>query len=266
MDAPLSLIAAVGILWLTYLTLRGGLASAPGQAQTNLSGNAIILAVLSFGIAGLVFGWQAGIALVLGIAIHEFGHVAAYRVAGHDDARFRLIPLLGGVAISGRLPRDQLTDFYVAIMGPGIMLGILVATGALIPVLASVSPQAASFAVTMFVITGAINFFNLLPLWPLDGGRILRTLTYSWSPLASRFITLGMSIGLAVWALYAGLPLIFLVALLGFSSARRIAVINRAQPPMSPMQSLIAAIAYLAATAAHGLAGWDLITRILLRN
>lgn len=266
MPDPVSLFISLGVLWLTYLTLRGGFALKAGQTVTNLSGNAIGLAVVSFVLAGIVFGWVAGIVLVLGIAMHEFGHVAAFRAAGHDDARFRLIPLLGGVAISGRLPKDQLTDFYIAFMGPGIMLCVVVISGVSISWLLPDYPTAANIAAAIFTITGAINFFNLLPLWPLDGGRILRTLTYPISPLMSRYITLGMSVGLAIAALYIQAPLIFLVAIFGFSSARRIAVINRAQAPMTRQQALLATIAYLCALFTHGFAGWIIIESIVIQS
>jgi Zn-dependent protease len=265
LDNPLPLLACIVIVWLTFSVLRGGFAVKSGQTQTNTSGNALVLAILSVVAAVLLLGPVRGIAVVVGIAIHEFGHVAAYRAMGHNDARFRMVPLLGGVAISGKLPKTQLADYYIAIMGPGIMLPVLVVSGIASQLLIPYSFTLATWAYAMFLITGLINFFNLLPLWPLDGGRILRTLTYSWSPLASRYITLAMSIGLAIWAFYAQHILIFLVALFGFSSARRIAVINRAQPPMTSSQSLIATIAYLSALAAHGLAGWPLVQQILLR-
>ncbi len=265
MSDPLPILASVGILWLTFLTLRGGFAIKPGQTVTNFSGSALGLAVASIVIAGVIFGWVAGLILVIGIAIHEFGHVAAFRAAGHTDARFRLIPLMGGVAISSKLPKDQLTDFYIAFMGPGIMLAIVVISGAMVSVFAPDNPLAAGIAFAVFSITGAINFFNLLPLWPLDGGRILRTITYPISPLASRYITLAMSIGLAICALYIRAPLIFIVAILGFSSARRIAVINRAQAPMSKSQAIIATTAYIAALVAHGMAGWSMIQRFLVQ-
>ena len=263
---PLAFLSAALITWLTFRVLEGGFAIKPGQVETNLSGRALVLAVLSVGAAILITGQvAAGLALVIGIAIHEFGHVAAFRAMGHDDARYRMIPFLGGVAISAKMPRDQLSDFYISIMGPGIMLAPLVISGVLAEVLSTSAPGIAALARVMFIITGVINFFNLLPLWPLDGGRILRTITYTWSPMASRYITLAMSLGLAAWAFYASLPLIFLVALFGFSSARKIATINRAQPPMTGAQAVTAAIAYICAMAAHGLAGLPLIANILFR-
>lgn len=248
---------------LTLRVLEGGFALAPGQIETNVSGRAIVLAVLSIAAGVWLAGPLAGPALVLGIAMHEYGHVAAYRAMGHTDARFRLIPFLGGVAISRHLPRSQLADFYISIMGPGIMLAPLVICGLLSETLWRDAPMLAQFAQIMFVITGAVNFFNLLPLWPLDGGRIVRTITFGVWPGASKVLTRVMSIALGVWAAYTGRWLILIVAIIGFNSARRIGAINRKQPAMTPVQAGAATIAYLATAAAHGVAGAPLLARLL---
>ncbi len=225
-----------------------------------------MLAVVSFGVAIWILGPLAGIALVLGIAIHEFGHVAAFRAIGHNDARFRLIPLLGGVAISNKLPKDQLSEFYIAIMGPGIMLGPLVLSGVYIHTIGMGSGVFGDFARTMFVITGAINFFNLLPLWPLDGGRIVRAITFGFSAKLSQILTLGMSGGLALWALYAQQPLIFIVSILGFSAARRAGALSKRQPAMTSTQAIVCMVAYGSMLWAFWLAGRPLIEALVFRT
>ena len=250
-------------LYLTFLVLRGGFALKPGQVETNLSGRSILLAVASIAAGVYLFGPLAGVAVVLGIAIHEYGHVAAFRAMGHTDARFRMIPFLGGVAISRQLPYNQLADFYISIMGPGIMLAPLIISGFAAEMIGPGNPMLGQFAYTMFVVTGAINFFNLLPLWPLDGGRIVRTVTYGFWPGASPLITRAMSIALAIWAIYTGRWLILIVAIFGWSSARQIKAINAVQPAMTGTQALAATIAYGCALAAHGIAGAPLILSLL---
>lgn len=260
----LPVVLSVAIVFLTYKTLAGGFSLAPGQVDTNLSGRAILLAVLSIAAGVYIAGPLAGPALVIGIAIHEYGHVAAFRAMGHTDARFRMIPFLGGVAISRQMPRNQLADFYISIMGPGIMLAPLVICGLAANSLWQTAPQIAQFAQVMFVITGAINFFNLLPMWPLDGGRILRTITFGFWPKASQILTMVMSLALAAWAFYTGRWLILIVAMLGFNSARNIEKINKMQAAMTPVQGIAATLAYLATMAAHYIAGAPLIKSLLL--
>lgn len=257
------LLLAAGAVYLTYKVLEGGFALKPGQIETNWSGRAIVLAVLSIGAGVYIAGPLGGPALVLGIALHEYGHVAAFRAMGHTDARFRMIPFLGGVAISQQAPRNQLADFYISIMGPGIMLAPLVVCGAIISLAGTVPNNVVFAAQIMLMITGAINFFNLLPLWPLDGGRIVRAITYGFWPRASFLLTGAMGIALAGWAIYTGRWLILIVAIFGLSSLRQMNAISSRQPPMTGGQATIALIAYLCAMAAHWVAGAPMILALL---
>lgn len=255
------------VVFLCYRCLQGGFGPNTGDnPHTNITPRSIILAIVSFGAAIWVIGPLSGIAIVLGIAIHEYGHVAAFRSIGHNDARFRLIPLLGGVAISNKLPKSQLAEFYIAIMGPGIMLAPLVVTGVYIHTIGMTNSIVDQFARTMFIITGAINFFNLLPLWPLDGGRIVRAVTFGFSAQLSQILTLTMSGGLVLWALYAQQPLIFIVSILGFSAARHAGQMSKKQPPMTTSQAIGAMVAYLITMWVFWLAGRPLIEQLVFRT
>ena len=262
--AGMTLLMALAVVYLSFRCLQGGFGRNSGKdAPVNFTPRSIVLAVVSLTAAILVLGPLSGVAIVLGIAIHEYGHVAAFRSVGHNDARFRLIPLLGGVAISNKLPRNQLAEFYIAIMGPGIMLAPLVVTGVYIHLFGYSDSLIDRFARTMFIITGAINFFNLLPLWPLDGGRIVKAITFGFSAQLSQLLTLAMSGGLVLWALYAQQPLIFIVSILGFSAARRAGSLSKKQPPMSNGQAVAAAIAYGAMIWTFWLAGKPLINQLV---
>jgi len=262
-NLPIGLIAVAVIVWLTLGCLRGGF-SAAGRLETNITANSLGLGVLS--IAAAIWWTNSvavGLAIVVGIAIHEYGHVAAFRAMGHTDARFRLVPFLGGVAISRKIPRDQLSDFYIVFMGPGIMLAPLAISGF---VSAFTSGQVSYYAGIMFMVTGAINFFNLLPFWPLDGGRMMRVLLYTVSPWIADRMTMVMSLGLAAFAAYAGYYLIMVVAFLGMRPAMDAGKISRRQDPLTADQAVMGTIAYGMMAAAHGLAGWPLIANLLRLN
>lgn len=260
---PLGLIAVAVITWLGISALRGGFAAEQRMA-TNITLNSLVLGVLS--IAAAVWWTNSvavGVAIVAGIAVHEYGHVAAFRAMGHSDARFRLVPFLGGVAISRKIPRNQLADFYIVFMGPGIMLMPLAISG----VMASVfDGQIGYLAGIMFMVTGAINFFNLLPFWPLDGGRMTRGLLYAVSPWIADRATMVMSIGLAIFAGIAGYYVIVVVALLGLRPAQLAGKVSRRQDPMTHNEALLGLIAYAAMAAAHGIAGWPLLQQVLRLN
>lgn len=258
-------LLALAVCALTFQALTGGFALARGQVETNLNGSALILGLLSIGAGVYLAGPVAGLALVIGIAIHEYGHVAAYRAMGHTDARYRLVPFLGGLAISKQIPRTQLAEYYVIFMGPGIMLAPLVISGVLWQSLNFSHPMLASYAYIMFAVTGAINFFNLLPLWPLDGGRILRVLVGAFSVRMSKLVTLSMSGLLIFLAFSIRQPLILIVGFLGLRAIGQLDALNRVQKPMRPAQAGMGLAAYLAMLAAHGMAGQGIIRMILDR-
>lgn len=262
-NLPLGIIAIAVISWLGLSVLRGGF-SAEQRMATNITFGSLALGC--FSIAAAVWWLQSvavGVALVVGIAIHEYGHVAAFRAMGHSDARYRLVPFLGGVAISNRLPKSQLSDFYITFMGPGIMLIPLVISGVGMTFL---SGQMGYFCMIMFMVTGAINFFNLLPFWPLDGGRMTRGLIYAVSPWLANRITIVMSLGLTLFAALSGYYLIMVVALLGMRPAQHASKISARQPAMTRGEAGIGLAAYAAAAAAHGMAGWPMISQILRLN
>jgi len=117
-----SLLAALltaGVLRLTFRTLAGGWRGPARRIDLRPSGAAWMIGGLSVLLAIYFFGPLAGLALVIVVVVHEYGHVAAFRVAGHGDATFRLIPLLGGVAISKRQPRRSAPEPTKARAGNG---------------------------------------------------------------------------------------------------------------------------------------------------
>lgn len=188
----MALILALGLCALTYLILKGGW-TAPNRAfKISFSKESIVLAILSIAAAVWLIGPVTGVALVCIIAIHEFGHVAAYRVCGHDDATFRLIPLMGGVASSNKAPDGPIHSFFISVMGPAICIAPTIL--ALVPVYAhwDLPEIVIEFLWSFGIYSGAINFFNLLPIGPLDGGKISRILFEIFWPKAAKPFSMGM--------------------------------------------------------------------------
>lgn len=166
------LVAGILACLATAYALRGGLTSRSGTTILGLDPQGIGISVLAVIAAVFFFGPVFGLAIIVVVVIHEFGHVAAFRVAGHDDASFRLVPLLGGYAISSREPDSQEEQVFVTLMGPAICLAPMVLAYGLVPIASTSFPQAVGPLLTFAGICGALNFFNLLPIWPLDGGRL----------------------------------------------------------------------------------------------
>jgi Zn-dependent protease len=129
-------------------------------------------------------GWNIleYLALFLIVLLHEFGHSLACRQVGGRADQIVLWPL-GGVAYVDPPPRPGATLWSIA-AGPLVNL-------ALLPVLfllfvfsrslgwANTLPDAYLWLRSLLIIDAALLIFNLLPIYPLDGGQILRSLLWS---------------------------------------------------------------------------------------
>lgn len=130
---------------------------------------------LSAGMTPWFIGVAAAVGLFVSVTLHELGHSW---VALRYDIEIESITLwiLGGIAALKSLPKEWNREFWIAIAGP--FASVLVAAVCYVGVL--VTPE--SFPVTRFVvgwlaITNVIlAVFNLLPAFPMDGGRIFRAL------------------------------------------------------------------------------------------
>lgn len=177
MSAPVILLCALAACAGTFVALRGGWTSPLKTTIIGLDQKGLGISALAVIAAVIFFGPVFGLALIVVVVIHEFGHVAAFRVAGHHDASFRLVPLLGGYAISNRPVATQEEDVFITLMGPAICLAPMLLAYGLVPFAASTFPPAVGPLITFASICGALNFFNLLPIWPLDGGRLTAAVT-----------------------------------------------------------------------------------------
>ncbi|MEZ5886097.1 MAG: metalloprotease [Paracoccaceae bacterium] len=240
----LSLCAGTGLI------LQGGLRGHRGLRIVGLDPGAMGMGLLAILAAGYFWGPMVGAALILAVMVHEFGHVAAYRICGHADARFRLVPLMGGLAISNSLPASQEKQFFISLMGPAIGLAPMVLSLSLFDLANDQAPQAARFLWIFGQVTAVLNFFNLLPLWPLDGSKCLRAILASFWPGAVRPATLLMSgIAFAAAVYLKSLLLIFFCLMTTRSLAQADALL-RIQRPMPKGRALLCLACYLATLAA----------------
>ncbi len=253
------LLFSIFLCLLTLYTLRGGLTPSGAMAVSGFDFQGLALGGLAFAAAAYFWGPMYGLALIISVMIHEYGHVAAFRICGHHDARFRLIPLMGGVAISNRAPDTQGEDFFITLMGPAICLAPMIFGFVASDLIAGISPLVAEFFWIFASVTAALNFFNLLPFWPLDGGRCLRIITYAFWPGGARFLTIGMSAALAASAIAMQSTALLFFALLGAQSAFSMAHLDAVQRPMRKHHALLAFAAYGFTAAAHLLGGLQLV-------
>lgn len=258
------ILIAVAFCLATLYSLRGGLIGT-GRVMSiaGFDTNALALGGLAVAAAVYFFGPMYGIALILSVMLHEFGHVAAFRVCGHSDARFRLIPLIGGVAISSSQPASHEKDFFITLLGPGICLAPMVLALAVLELDWPYHSPTADFIWIFATVTGALNFFNLLPFWPLDGGRLLAILSRSFWPGAAVQVTMAMSAATIVLAIYTRSLALTFFALMGAQNLLQGGDRSAIQRPMSKPRAALAAAAYLTTLATFGLTGWPLLAQFL---
>lgn len=125
----------------------------------------------------LPWGMVFAVALFISVLLHEFGHVLMAQALG-TKVRGITLMMLGGVSQMDRMPDEDYAEFKIAVVGPLVSLAIAAA-------LLSLRRYATSADVSLFSYwlsraNIALGIFNLLPAFPMDGGRVLRSLLSAW--------------------------------------------------------------------------------------
>lgn len=181
--------------------------------------------------SGMSLGWAAAeyLALFAMVLAHEFGHALACRQVGGTSRDIILWPL-GGVAFVDPPQRPGATLWSIA---AGPLVNLVLA----LPLTAALYLPPGSAAMSRFIfdvwwINTGLFIFNMIPVYPLDGGQILRSLL--WFPLGrvrSLLIASGVGVlgalalaGLAFWerSLWTGVIALFILnqCWAGFKQAR----------------------------------------------
>lgn len=165
------------------------------------------LAGASLGSYAVLFTWEFAIMICVMLFVHESGHVWAMKKCGVKTRGFYFIPFLGGAAVADEAFPSRKAEVFIALMGPlwGLALSVFVAGIYLV----TDNPLFAASASWMAM----INLFNLLPINPLDGGRVFKSIAFSVHDLLG-FLFLGLGIAacmVAVVMMKMGLFLFILI-------------------------------------------------------
>ncbi len=183
-------------------------------------GQWLFLALLIISVAANAHGSSltSAVGLTLVVFIHEAGHWGAMRLFGYRDTRIFFVPFFGGAAtgVKDHAPAWQESIVLLAGPVPGIAIGAaMVASNA-----APKGSPAHSLAL-MFL---SINAFNLLPLHPLDGGRLVQRTALSRWPVVEALGVAAMSLGMLGVAISVQSYLLGFLAAIGFAQVPRTVV------------------------------------------
>ncbi|MBI5421223.1 MAG: site-2 protease family protein [Parcubacteria group bacterium] len=134
----------------------------------------MIVSVFSY---SFIWGWWFALGFVVMLFIHEMGHVIALKIKGLPTSAPIFIPFLGAAIFTPPFEHPE-DEAFVGYGGP--LLGSLAALGAYGIYL--LNPTTNLFFLALSYVAAFLNLFNLIPLSPLDGGRITKVigLWFKW--------------------------------------------------------------------------------------
>lgn len=151
-----------------------------------------------------IYTWRFAVGFVLLLFIHEMGHALIIKLKGLKASAPIFIPFIGALIAMKDQPHDAQTEAYVGIGGP--FLGTIGAIGCFLLYL--VTNQALFLSLAYFGFF--LNLFNLTPIRPLDGGRIV-------AAISTKIWILGIIV-LAVEAFLFANPLLFMLLIMAIFS------------------------------------------------
>jgi Zn-dependent protease len=179
----------------------------------------ILLANSGAGPLNVLFILTALAALFACVVLHELGHALMARFFGIGTESITLYPI-GGVARLQRMSEKPFEEICIALAGPAVTLFIVgllsplaLAGMQLYPLISDPEPSLGSVLISLSIWLWRMNLwlflFNLLPCFPMDGGRVLRALLALWKGQL-RATEIAVRVGLVMAFFIACLSLLFL--------------------------------------------------------
>jgi len=209
-------LAGIGVyMHVTFLILVAWIALGYWQAEGN--------------VAAVVVGVSFILTLFFCVLLHELGHALTARRYGIRTSAITLLPI-GGIASIEKMPDNPRQEIVIALAGPAVSFGIagilwllLKASGQTLVPLQNLALEPGSFWQRLMLVNVLLGAFNLLPAFPMDGGRVLRAaLALRVGQVRATRIAAGVAHGaailLAVIGLYYNIFLVLIAIFIWFGA------------------------------------------------
>src|SRR6202047_3599662 len=195
------------------------------------------------GVSGATQGVLFVLALFTCVLFHEFGHAFAARAFGIQTPDITWLPI-GGVPRLTRLPDEPWQELVVAVAGPLVnvviaaVLIFVVHQAAPLDQLESIENPRVELLAKLASVNIMLVLFNLIPAFPMDGGRVLRALLamampYSRATQIAARIGQGLAVVFAIFG-FLGNPILIFIAMFIFVGAQQEASMTRANRSSRP--------------------------------
>lgn len=179
---------------------------------------------------------MAGIGLMsavfLCVVLHEYGHALTARRYGISTLDITLYPI-GGVARLARLPREPMQELWIALAGPAVNLviaGVLYLFSGFfqgsVVVESLLAPQPTNIFGMLIWFNLVMVGFNMIPAFPMDGGRVLRaglarSMGFSRATQIAGVIGQGIAVIMAAYGIFSSQVMLIFIALFVIVAARQ---------------------------------------------
>jgi Zn-dependent protease len=184
----------------------------------------------SGGTPGAVMGVLFICLVFLCVLLHEFGHAIAARRYGIRTPDITMLPI-GGVARLERMPENPVQELVVAVAGPlvnvviaGTLALIFGFSGDLLH-LGTLDDGASNLPQKLIRVNALLVLFNMIPAFPMDGGRVLRAflamrLPYAHATQIAANVGQLMAFAFGFWGITQGQPMLILIAVFVYFGAQ----------------------------------------------
>lgn len=176
----------------------------------------VVTLILSGVVNAQTMGWGVGFGFILALSFHEYGHYRSAKREGYLPEPWWFIPVLGAIM---RLPQitSRLHEARIAYGGP--FYGF-VATGTASMVWLIITQLPREWGLTEYnavlfaviIVSGVLNLFNLIPISPLDGGRITQAMNGKW-PEFMRIVGFIVLLGFTAWTKQATMLVVWILVI-----------------------------------------------------